>query len=33
VLITTEDEHLRIGDFVTVKITGASEFDLTAEPI
>jgi ribosomal protein S12 methylthiotransferase len=33
VLITTEDEHLRIGDFVTVKITGASEFDLTAEPV
>ncbi|RLD23793.1 MAG: 30S ribosomal protein S12 methylthiotransferase RimO [Bacteroidetes bacterium] len=33
VLIETEDEHLRIGDFVTVKITGASEFDLTAEPI
>ena len=33
VLIETVDEHLRIGDFVTVKITGASEFDLTAEPI
>ena len=33
VLIETADEHLRIGDFVTVKITGASEFDLTAEPI
>jgi ribosomal protein S12 methylthiotransferase len=33
VLIETEDEHLRIGDFVTVKITGASEFDLTAEPV
>jgi ribosomal protein S12 methylthiotransferase len=33
VLIETEDEHLRIGDFVTVKITGATEFDLTAEPI
>jgi ribosomal protein S12 methylthiotransferase len=33
VLITTEDEHLRIGDFVTVKITGASEFDLTAKPV
>jgi ribosomal protein S12 methylthiotransferase len=32
VLIETEDEHLRIGDFVTVKITGASEFDLTAQP-
>lgn len=33
VLIPTEDEHLRIGDFVNVKITGASEFDLTAEPV
>ena len=33
VLIETNDEHLRIGDFVTVKITGASEFDLTAEPV
>ena len=33
VLIETENEHLRIGDFVTVKITGASEFDLTAEPV
>jgi ribosomal protein S12 methylthiotransferase len=33
VLIETEDEHLRIGDFITVKITGASEFDLTAEPV
>ena len=33
VLIETGDEHLRIGDFVTVKITGASEFDLTAEPV
>ena len=33
VLIETEDKHLRIGDFVTVKITGASEFDLTAEPV
>ncbi len=33
VLIETADKHLRIGDFVTVKITGASEFDLTAEPV
>ena len=33
VLIETADQHLRIGDFVTVKITGASEFDLTAEPL
>ena len=33
VLIETEDEHLRIGDFVTVEITGASEFDLTAKPV
>jgi ribosomal protein S12 methylthiotransferase len=33
VIIESEDQHLRIGDFVTVKITGASEFDLTAEPV
>ena len=33
VLINAEDHYLRIGDMVTVKITGASEFDLTAEPV
>jgi len=32
VLINAEDHYLRIGDFVTVRITDASEFDLTAEP-
>jgi len=33
VLIDANDNYLRIGDFVTVKITGASDFDLTAEPV
>lgn len=33
VLIDASEHYLRIGDMVTVKITGASEFDLTAEPV
>lgn len=31
VIIESPDDYLRIGDFVTVKITSASEFDLTGE--
>jgi ribosomal protein S12 methylthiotransferase len=33
VLIDASEHYLRIGDMVTVKITGATEFDLTAEPV
>jgi len=33
VLINADDHYLRIGDFATVRITAASEFDLTAEPV
>jgi len=33
VLIDAKDHYLRIGDFVTVNITDASEFDLTAVPV
>ncbi len=33
VIITADDRYLRIGDFVNVKITGASEFDLHGEPV
>ena len=33
VLIDASKFYLRIGDMVTVKITGATEFDLTAEPV
>ena len=33
VLIDASQHYLRVGDMVTVKITGASEFDLTAEPV
>lgn len=32
VIIHAPDAYLRTGDFVRVKITGASAFDLTAEP-
>ena len=31
VIIHAPNDYLRIGDFVNAKITGASEFDLTAE--
>jgi ribosomal protein S12 methylthiotransferase len=31
VIIDNADNYLRIGDFVNVKVTGASEFDLTAK--
>jgi ribosomal protein S12 methylthiotransferase len=33
VIIQTPGNYLRMGDFVNVKITGASEFDLTGEPV
>ena len=33
VVIKSAGEYLRIGDFVQVKITGASEFDLTGSPL
>lgn len=33
VIIHAPDDYLRTGDFVVAKITGASEFDLTAEPL
>lgn len=33
VLIDASEHYLRVGDMVTVKITGATEFDLTAEPV
>lgn len=32
-VIVKSMEHLRLGDFVNVTITDASEFDLTAEPL
>jgi ribosomal protein S12 methylthiotransferase len=31
VIIETDDTYLRIGDFVNVKVTGASEFDITGK--
>lgn len=33
VIIHAPDNYLRIGDFTEVKITGASEFDLTGKPV
>jgi ribosomal protein S12 methylthiotransferase len=33
VIIQASADYLRIGDFADVKITGATEFDLTAEPL
>src|SRR5690606_32954928 len=33
VLISATDQYLRVGDFTEVKITGASEFDLTGVPV
>lgn len=33
VIIESRDNYLRIGDFVNVKITSASEFDLTGEVV
>ena len=33
VIIHAPPDYLRTGDFVEVRITGASEFDLTAEPL
>ena len=33
VLIAAEKNYCRVGDFVTVKITSAEEFDLYAEPV
>lgn len=33
VIVKSPASYLRIGDFATVKITGASEFDLTAQPV
>lgn len=33
VIIHTGDNYLRIGDFTEVKITGASEFDLTGTAV
>ncbi|HEU5147379.1 MAG TPA: 30S ribosomal protein S12 methylthiotransferase RimO [Chryseosolibacter sp.] len=33
VIIKTDGEYVRTGDFLEVKITGASEFDLTAIPL
>ncbi len=33
VLIRAADGYLRLGDFATVSITGATEFDLTAIPV
>lgn len=33
VIINAQDNYLRIGDFVNVKVTAATEFDLTAEPL
>ena len=32
-VIIQSENYLRTGDFVNVKITGASEFDLTGEPV
>ena len=33
VIINSPDNYLRVGDFVNVKITGSSEFDLTGVPV
>ena len=33
VIIHAPENYLRTGDFVQVRITGATEFDLTAEPV
>jgi ribosomal protein S12 methylthiotransferase len=33
VTIHPAEDYLRIGDFVNVRITGATEFDLTGEPV
>jgi len=33
VIIKAGEDYLRSGDFIEVKITGASEFDLTATPV
>jgi len=33
VIIKAPGDYLRTGDFVNVRITGASEFDLTGEPV
>src|SRR5690606_23614876 len=33
VIIRSPQQYLRTGDFITVKVTEASEFDLTAEPV
>jgi ribosomal protein S12 methylthiotransferase len=33
VILDASKNYLRIGDFVTAKITAASEFDLVAEPV
>lgn len=33
VIIHCADNYLRVGDFVDVKITGATEFDLTGSPV
>jgi len=33
VLIDSKENYLRVGDFATIKITDATEFDLTGEPI
>ena len=32
-VIIKGQEYLRTGDFVNVRITGATEFDLTGEPV
>lgn len=33
VMIDAQNDYLRIGDFVNVKVTDATEFDLTGEPV
>ncbi len=33
VIVNSPDNYLRSGDFINVRITGASEFDLLAEPL
>jgi ribosomal protein S12 methylthiotransferase len=33
VILDAKQNYLRVGDFVMTKITGASEFDLIAEPV
>jgi ribosomal protein S12 methylthiotransferase len=33
VIIHAPDDYLRTGDFIQVKITGATEFDLTGVPV